>query len=201
MSKKLTGKAKAKARKVRNAKNKVNNPNINSMFTMSPAQKTKLIEGFKPDVGFKLTDKSTDVDYVYISISELAEGLIHHQSAGQGLPMGVYNLPCQLGEDIQTEYFGTFQFDLNQNYQLADLIYEGAMNVKLRVTANPEQIQTGLSGESYVPCKVEEVIKHGTSDAGANFMHMMFIGGNMKQLTNKHIADAIIVHTKQYEAA
>jgi hypothetical protein len=75
------------------------------------------------------------------------------------------------------------------------------MNVKLRVTANPEQIQTGLSGESYVPCKVEEVIKHGTSDAGANFMHMMFIGGNMKQLTNKHIADAIIVHTKQYEAA
>ena len=38
---KLNGKAKAKARKARNAKNKVNNPNINSMFTMSPAQKAK----------------------------------------------------------------------------------------------------------------------------------------------------------------
>jgi len=29
----------------------------------------------------------------------------------------------------------------------------------------------------------------------------MFIGGNMTQLTNKQIADSIIVHTKQYEAA
>lgn len=201
MSKKLTGKAKAKARKLRNAKNKVNNPNINSMSTMSPAQKTKLLEGFKPDVGLKLADKSTDVDYVYISISELAEGLIHHQTAGQGLPMGVYNLPCQLGDDIHAEYFGTFQFDVNQNYQLADLIQEGAMNVKLRVTANPEQLQTGLSGESYVPCKVEEVIKHGTSDAGAGLMHMMMLHGKMFQLVNQNIADAIINHTKQYEAA
>ena len=198
---KLNGKAKAKARKARNAKNKVNNPNINSMFTMSPAQKAKVMEGFKPDVGQKLTDLNTTTDYVYINISELAQSLLHHQSAGQPIPMGVYNLPCQLGEDVNTEYFGTFEFSVEQNYQLAHMIEAGAMNIKLRVTAMPEQLQTGLSGERYVPCKVEQLIENGTSNAGANFMHMMFVRGNMVKILNQDIANSIKTHTQQSEAA
>lgn len=198
---KLTGKARAKARKLRNLKNKTNNPNIKNMFTMSPKQKEKMLADFKPDVGLKLADPDTTTDYVYISISELAQSILHHQQAGQGVPMGVYNLPCQLGEDLTTEYFGTFELTAQQNYQLADMIEAGAMNIKLRVSADPERLQNGMSGESYVPCKVEELIEHGTSNAGAGFMHMMFVGGNMVRIQNQNIANAIKNHTQQYEAA
>ena len=196
---KLTGKARAKARKLN--KNKINNPDISKMFTMSPKQKAKILEGFKPDVGVKLADPDTTDDYVYISISELAQSLIHHQQAGQAIPPGVYNLPCQLGEDVNTEYFGTFEFNEQQTYQLADMIEAGAMNIKLRVYANAESLKTGLSGESYVPCQVVELIKNGTSTAGSEFMHMMFVGGNMLRVQNKDIASAIKTHTQQSYAA
>ena len=191
---KLTGKARAKARKMKNNSNKIKNPNIKNMFTMSPNQKAKLLAGFKPDVGLKLADPNTSVDYVYISVIELAESILHHQRAGQAVPVGVYNLPCQLGEDVHTEYFGTFDLNAKQNYQLADMIDAGAINIKMRVSVDPEQLQTGLSGESYLPCKVVELIENCTSQAGSELVHMTFAAGNMLTFKNKDIAAAIVEH-------
>jgi hypothetical protein len=69
MSNKLNGKAKAKARKLRNRNNKTKNPNMNCMFTMSPAQKSnatnrskmKDATGINKDKFIELVEKMSEV--------------------------------------------------------------------------------------------------------------------------------------------
>lgn len=159
---------------------------------INEAKKKSNVEGFKPDLGVNISGE-TDV---YISISELAQSMIHHMVAKQAMPWGEYNLPTELVDNDGIEYFGSFSFDRDLNRQLLKLIRAGAMNVKLRVKPQGT-VNRGFSGERFQRVDVLEVIEHGTSEAGGDFSSMFMGHGRMWRITNDQLADGLEDHMRK----
>lgn len=156
------------------------------------AKKKNNIEGYKPDLGINISGETE----VYISISELAQSMIHHMVAKQAMPWGEYNLPTELVDNDGIEYFGSFSFDIAQNKKLLQLIRKGAMNVKLRVQPQ-DKVNRSPVGEKFQRVNVLEVIEHGTSNAGETFMSSFIAHGRVWAITNGQLADGLEDHMKK----